>query len=81
MWFDERLTWNRYVQYNEIECKKVLNLMRTVAGYDGRLNRLTLLYMYQALIRSSFDYGCFLLYMDRQPKQYFSTWIGYSQGP
>lgn len=60
MWFDERLTWKRHVEYFEIKCRKVLNLMRAVAGYDWGSDRQTLLCIYQALIRSFLDCGCFV---------------------
>ena len=51
IWFDKRLTWKRHVEHIEMKCRKVLNLMRAVAGYDWGSDRQTLLNMYQALIR------------------------------
>lgn len=60
MWLDERLTWKKNMEHIYEKCRKVLHLMRAVAGYDLGANRQTLLCMYQALIRSILDNGCFL---------------------
>jgi hypothetical protein len=34
MWFDERLKRKRRVKHIEMKGRKLLNLMRAVAGYD-----------------------------------------------
>uniref|UniRef100_A0AAQ4RRK9 Reverse transcriptase domain-containing protein n=1 Tax=Gasterosteus aculeatus aculeatus TaxID=481459 RepID=A0AAQ4RRK9_GASAC len=49
LWFDGRLTWRKHVEFIEQKCRKVLNLMRAVAGVDWGADRRTLLCMYQAL--------------------------------
>lgn len=42
----------------ETKCKKVLNLMRSVSGYQWGADKQSLLDIYRALIQSCIDYGC-----------------------
>lgn len=60
--FDERLTWKQHIEYVQNKCKKVNNLLRCISGQDWGAERGALLRVYQALMRSSLDYGC-LAYM------------------
>lgn len=41
-----------------LQCEKVLNVMRSLAGCGA--NRETMLQIFQDMIRSAFDYGCFV---------------------
>lgn len=56
--FDSRLTWREHIDRIETKCKKVVNVMRCVAGRGWGASSSALKRLYQALIRSVFDYGC-----------------------
>lgn len=58
IWLDTKLTWKYHIEYIETKCKKVINLMRIVAGHSWGADRQSLIYIYKALIRSIIDYGC-----------------------
>lgn len=58
LWFDEKCLWRTHVKQIETKCIKVLNLMRSVSGYDWGADKQSLLDIYRALIRSCIDYGC-----------------------
>ncbi|XP_052446090.1 uncharacterized protein LOC127987735 [Carassius gibelio] len=58
LWFDGKLTWKCHISKIESKCKKILNCMPTDASHNWGASRSALLCMYQALIRSCFDYGC-----------------------
>ena len=58
VWFDSRLTWKTHIEKIISKCKKVLNVMRCVAGKDWGADRSALKVMYTSLIRSFFDFGC-----------------------
>ncbi len=60
VWFEERMTWAVHVGKNVERCDNVLNVMRSLAGCECGANRETLLYIYQAMIRSIIDYGSFV---------------------
>lgn len=60
--FDEKLTWKQHIEYVQIKCKKVNNLLRCLSGQNWGAARGALLRIYQTLMRSSLDYGC-LSYM------------------
>ena len=53
--FDERLTWSGYVTRMEEKCKKVINVMRCVAGREWGASCSALHRLYVALIRSVLD--------------------------
>uniref|UniRef100_A0A3B3BBF5 Reverse transcriptase domain-containing protein n=1 Tax=Oryzias melastigma TaxID=30732 RepID=A0A3B3BBF5_ORYME len=55
--FDARLTWKKHVDNIESKCKKVINVMRCVAGRDWGASCSALKRIYQALIKSVLDYG------------------------
>ena len=61
IWFEEWMTWAVQVSKILLKCEKVLNVMRSLAGCEWGADRETMLLMFQALIRSSLDYGCFVL--------------------
>ena len=58
VWFDDKLLWKFHIEYMETKCKKVINLMRMVTGHYWGADRPSLMNLYKALIRSTFDYGC-----------------------
>lgn len=58
LWFDEKCVWRNHVKQVETKCKKVLNLMRSVSGYQWGADKQSLLDIYRAVIRSSIDYDC-----------------------
>jgi len=60
--FDEKLTWKQHIEYVQNKCKKGNNLLRCLSGQNWGAARGALLRIYQALMRSSLDYGC-LAYM------------------
>lgn len=58
MWMDSKLTWKHHIMKIIDKCKKGLNVLKCLAGSDWGADRSSLLYIYDALIRSVFDYGC-----------------------
>lgn len=58
LWLDEKLIWKIHINKIETKCKIIINCMRSVASHRWGASRSALLCMYQALIRSCFDYGC-----------------------
>lgn len=58
IWFDEKCLWRTQVKEIEAKCNKVLNLMRSVLGYDWGADKQSLLDIYWAVIRSCIDYEC-----------------------
>ncbi|KAK7877307.1 hypothetical protein WMY93_031957 [Mugilogobius chulae] len=56
--FDSRLTWKAHIDKIEAKSKHVINVMRCVAGREWGASCAALKKLYQALIRSVFDYGC-----------------------
>lgn len=55
--FDEKLSWRQHIESVQDKCKKVNNLLRCLAGQEWRAARGSLIRVYQALMRSSLDYG------------------------
>ena len=43
-----------------VKCETVLNVLRSLAGFDWGAERETMRMIYQAMIRSGIDYGCFV---------------------
>ena len=39
LWFNERYRWKDHVVNVETKCKKVLNLMRSISGYEWDADR------------------------------------------
>ena len=58
LWLDERLTWNHHIGKISVKCEKVINILRSLSGSGWGAERDTLHMIYQAMIRSSLDYGC-----------------------
>ncbi len=57
VYFDTKLTWREHIKYTVYKCKKVLNVMRCLAGLEWGARFSALKYIY-ILIRSKLDYGC-----------------------
>ena len=60
VWLDERLTWAAHIAKVVEQGEKVLNAMRCLAGCDWGADRGSLQLVYQAMIRSYINYGCFV---------------------
>ena len=58
MIFDYRLNWVKHINELVKRCMKDLNVMRLVSGTTFGADKITLLRLYQSLIRSKMDYGC-----------------------
>ncbi|XP_035985721.1 uncharacterized protein LOC118559100 [Fundulus heteroclitus] len=58
LWLDSSYTWKTHIKQLETKCKKVINLMKAVAGNDWGADKQSLLNIYRALMRSAIDYGC-----------------------
>lgn len=54
---DERITWKIHIDKVEDKCKKVLNIMRCLAGTMWGADKVPLRSIYTTLIRSVLDYG------------------------
>ena len=65
--FDKKnLTFIPCLKYLKQKCFKILQLLRIVANTDWGVDCLSLLKLYQSLIRSKLDYGCFIYGMARK---------------
>jgi len=58
LWFDGKCLWKTHIKHVETKCKKVINVMRAMAGHEWGADKQSLLDIYRAIIRSSIDYGC-----------------------
>ena len=56
--FDTKLTFKNHVQYLKSSCQKALDILRVVGHTDWGADRIVLLRLYHALVRSKLDYGC-----------------------
>ena len=56
--FDQRLTFRAHVKYLKTFCDKALNVLRVVGHTDWGADKVVLLRLYRALVRSRLDYGC-----------------------
>ena len=59
--FDRRLNFRAYVKYLKTVCDKTLNVLRVVGHTDWDADKVVLLRLYRALVRSKLDYGCIWL--------------------
>ena len=57
---DTKLTFKNHVQYIQSFCQKALDILRVVGHTDLGANRVVLLRLYRALVRSKLDYGSFV---------------------
>ena len=58
VWFDVKLTFKEHIQKMIEKCKKGINVLKCLAGYNWGASGTSLKRIYIALIRSVFDYGC-----------------------
>jgi len=58
VWFDRKLTWAFHIQKMVEKCKKILNVMRCLCGFEWGASGSALRAIYTGLMRSVFDYGC-----------------------
>ena len=61
--FEERMTWAVHVSKILLKCEKVLNVIKSLAGCEWGADRETMLLIFQAMMRYSLDYGCFISQM------------------
>ena len=64
--FDTKLTFKNHVQHLKSSCQKALHILRVVAHADWGADRIVLLHLYRALVRSKLDCGCVVYGSDRQ---------------
>jgi ribonuclease HI len=55
--FDKRLTFRNHINYLRTSCQKALDVLRVVGRTDWGADRIVLLRLYRALVRSKLDYG------------------------
>ncbi len=56
LWFDT-YTWKTHIKHLETKCKKVINLIRAVAGCDWGADTYSLIDIYRACMRLAIDYA------------------------
>ena len=57
---DSKLTFVPHIKGLKKKCVKALNLLHVVSSTDWGGDRIVLLRLYRALVRSKLDYGCFI---------------------
>ena len=60
VWFEARMTWAVHIDKTVEKCEKIINILRSLAGCDWGADREMMQLIYQAMIRSAFDYGCYI---------------------
>lgn len=58
VWFDNKLTFKIHIQKMVDKCKRGINVLKCLSGYNWGASGASLKMIYVALIRSIFDYGC-----------------------
>jgi ribonuclease HI len=58
LFFDQRLTWEKHIDYIVGKCKTRINLLRCISGLDWGVDGKLLYNLYRALIGSVLEYGC-----------------------
>lgn len=58
LFFDQRLTWKKHIEYVVGKCKARINLLRCVSSLNWGVDGKIMYNLYCALIRSVVDYGC-----------------------
>ena len=46
IWPDQKGTWRTQLETTELKCKKVINLMRAIAGKEWGADKQSLIYIY-----------------------------------
>uniref|UniRef100_A0A2P2I4W4 RNA-directed DNA polymerase from mobile element jockey-like n=1 Tax=Hirondellea gigas TaxID=1518452 RepID=A0A2P2I4W4_9CRUS len=57
MIFDQKLNWKPHIKSLKQSCMKRLSILRSISHTDWGADRVTMLRLYRALIRSELDYG------------------------
>ena len=57
---DSKLSFNSHIKQLRIKCNQTIHLLINIAHTDWGADRKPLTNLYKCLIRSKFDYGCFL---------------------
>ena len=60
VWLEERMTWAVHIRKIVEKCDKVINILRSLAGCEWGADREVMQLIYRAMVRSAFDYGCFI---------------------
>jgi len=55
--FDSKLSFIPHIKYLKAKCHKALNILKVVSRFDWGADRVVLLRLYRALVRSKLDYG------------------------
>ena len=63
---DTKLTFKNHVQHLKSSCQKALHILRVVGHTDWGADRIVLLHLYRALVRSKLDYECVVYGSARQ---------------
>ena len=58
--FDEKFTWAPHIRNLKLATTKKLQILRSVSHQKWGADRVTMLRLYRALIRSKLDYGCMI---------------------
>lgn len=58
VYFDQRLSWAKHVEYIVEKCKSRINVLRCISGISWGANSKLLYMLYRALIRPILEYGC-----------------------
>lgn len=56
--FDKKLTFGSHIKSLRLRCQKKLNIMRVLSHKSWGADRVCLLRIYRAVVRSTLDYGC-----------------------
>ena len=58
--FDKKLTFGSHIKSLRLKCQKKLNIMRVLSHKSWGADRVCLLRIYRAIVRSTLDYGCIM---------------------
>ena len=56
--FDSRLKWTEHIKYLRTSCTKAMSMLKVLSHINWSVDRVSLLRLHRALIRSKLDYGC-----------------------
>ena len=63
VFFDQRLTWSRHVDYLVSKCSKAINILKSVSSTKWGADKSSMILLYKALVQSRLDYDC-LVFMN-----------------
>lgn len=67
VWFDNKLTFKIHIQKMVDKCKRGINVLKCLSGYNWGASGASRKMIYIALIRSVFDYGCMCIILQLNP--------------